>query len=1156
MRKIGQVLLVLIILAIFVANATAMNADLNSSDDSNKIVIKKVWFECIRRKLFEDKIKILAEVESTDYDLRRCKITVLEAGIRNKNMGVEHVESKKKKTFKKKFRIPEEDIIHVTIKCYDKKDNEAIAKEEFDISECKEIDNEAPETIITPEKEFFEEWHQGPVVVHLKCYDSGSGCKTIHYVLLSTSIFETLQNLFQTIEGQLKDSHKTELDVKVEHLAALFYRSEDKAGNREPIQVVVIKIDNKAPETIYNGPEGTVFNEASISFSCEDKPKHNSGCSVTKYSINDGSWQEFSDEIKITEEGCYSIKYYSMDNAGNEEKVKEKNFCIESVQEEQPLEITSGPNADVKSFDTVEITWTTNREASSFVYYSKTQELENAAYAEAGITHAVLLQGLEAATTYYYKVFSSTEDGKTVESDIYTFTTQEKPVEELEIRNLSVIASDTNAKISWETNIEATCELYFWESAEEVENVRVSENVITHSIILEGLEENTSYGFRISCYNEFLSGSEHGSFTTLSGKKAEETGSESVEVEQPFYPEEESEQWFEEEEEESVEIAEPRIEEIKVTPQTKVQYEGSAFKFELVLDYSKTTFEYEWDYGDATQPEITSEPVAYHTYYIDEDVPEKEYTVHVIVRDKSSGIVYGEAETTVIVKRAVFKAKLIEPSPNTLLSKEGKIRFKIAFLDANNNVIDAHNIPYHALYINGLPVWAEFVGNWLVLTYEPKLKVDNYELIAIKASGNVAGRTVEITSYLPINFKPLSISLSHNPFADHQYYMGSRLSLYRVEFMLRQNAFPTRMLYLIGYLEGKHYRKRINITLAGYPAFLNIDHTITEEDIENGLTLRLEGKDIYGNVLNTKIEIPLSKENPAFNLKMIGPERKVFAKGETVTIVSKIESTKGLRGDVNVKCDGFEGKAAYDEKSNTYSFSFTVPENYNKTTMECEVKAKTRYKGEEPADIERFALFIGSNIIAEFITPKEGTNIASKPIGYIEVDVKYSDNTRPSAEKLESRLYIDENEFAITLEKKGDIYAAKLVQPIDFGEHVIKLTVDRPFRFEKHIYVRLVSGLSASEIALILLAIASAAFVLYRVLKSTLERKKARKELEIEASKLQALMKKLKLEYFKRHISEAEFRERYDEARKRLKQIRILLGEGKKRKRKRGKKKR
>ncbi|MCD6478786.1 MAG: fibronectin type III domain-containing protein [Candidatus Diapherotrites archaeon] len=1147
------VLLLFVILTIFIMNAAAMSAGAgasantpipNGDSDTEVIVIKDVWFKCVPRGRLRDKIKILAEVESTEHNIKGCRITVPEAGIRNKRMGVEHVESGKKKTFKKKFRIPDENIIHVKIKCHDKGDNEATAEEEFDISECKESDEKAPETIITPEKKFFEEWHQGPVVVHLKCYDSGSGCKSIHYVLISTPVFETLQSIIQTIEEKLKNSHRTKLDVKVEHLAALFYRSEDKAGNREPIQRVIVRIDNKAPETTYNGPEGTVFDEACISFSCKDRPKYNSGCSVTKYSINNGPWQEFSDEIEIAEEGCYSIKYYSIDNAGNEEEVRERYFCIEGVQEEQPLEITSGPNADVKGFDTVEITWTTSRGASSFVYYSKTQSLENAAYGEAGITHAVLLQGLEAGTTYYYKVFSSTEDGKTAESDIYTFTTDEKPAEELEIKNLSVIASDTYAEISWETNIKATCELYFWESAEEAESIRVSEDAVMHSVAVEGLEENTSYGFKILCYKEFLSVSEHGSFTTLSSEKAKETGSEIIEVGQPFYPEEESEQWFEGEEE-PAKTAEPRIEEIKVTPQTKVQYEGDAFKFELALDYSKTTFEYEWDYGDGTKLEITSDPIAYHTYYIDEDVPKKEYTLRVTVRDKSSGAVYGKAETTVIVKRAVFKAKLIEPSPGTLLSKDEKIRFKIAFLDANNNIIDAHNIPYHALYINGLPIWAEFVGNWLVITYEPKLKVDNYELIAIKASGNIAGRTVEITSYLPINFKPLPISLSHNPFTNRKYYMGSRLSLYRVEFVLGQKALPTKMLYLIGYLEGKHYRKRINITLAGYPAFLNINHIVTEEDIENGLALRLEGRDIYGNVLNTKIKIPLSKNNPEFDLIVIGPKRKVFVEGEIVTIVSKIESTKGLRGDVSVKCDGFGGMALYDEKSDTYSFSFTVPENYNKTSVECEVRAKTRYKDEEPEDIERVTLLIGSGIIAEFIIPKEGINIASRPIDHMEVDVRYPDNTRPSAEKLAGWLYIDENGFAITLEKKGNLYVAELAKPIDFGEHVIKLTVERPFQFEKYIYVKLVSGLGASEIALILLAIASAAFVLCYILKSTLEKKKVRKELELEASKLQALMRKLKREYFKRHIGEAEFKERYGEARKRLRQIKRLLRKGK-----------
>jgi hypothetical protein len=47
------------------------------------------------------------------------------------------------------------------------------------------------------------------------------------------------------------------------------------------------------------------------------------------YSVNNNEFQEYSDQLSITDKGDIIIKYYAVDNVGNIEEVKEISFKIE-----------------------------------------------------------------------------------------------------------------------------------------------------------------------------------------------------------------------------------------------------------------------------------------------------------------------------------------------------------------------------------------------------------------------------------------------------------------------------------------------------------------------------------------------------------------------------------------------------------------------------------------------------------------------------------------------------------------------------------------------------------------------------------------------------------------------------------------------------------
>lgn len=87
------------------------------------------------------------------------------------------------------------------------------------------------------------------------------------------------------------------------------------------------------------------------------------------------------------------------------------------------LLITNLETSDLLS-DSIAITWNTNKPATSYVSYGKTQEYGSTSGLDTYITaHKVVLTDLEPNTTYHYKIKSQDAEEEAAESDDRTFTT-------------------------------------------------------------------------------------------------------------------------------------------------------------------------------------------------------------------------------------------------------------------------------------------------------------------------------------------------------------------------------------------------------------------------------------------------------------------------------------------------------------------------------------------------------------------------------------------------------------------------------------------------------------------------------------------------------------------------------------------------------------
>jgi hypothetical protein len=155
---------------------------------------------------------------------------------------------------------------------------------------------------------------------------------------------------------------------------------------------------------------------------------------------------------------------------------------------------------------TAEVTWTTDEPSDSIVQYGTTSGSYPSSENSPNLvtSHSITLTGLTDNTTYYFRVGSTdgSGNGPTISSESGFTTNPALDTTAPTISNVQVTSiTQTTATISWTTNEPSDSEVQYdsasrlWGSYPWGEN---DNNLVTsHSIILTGLEADTTYYFRV-----------------------------------------------------------------------------------------------------------------------------------------------------------------------------------------------------------------------------------------------------------------------------------------------------------------------------------------------------------------------------------------------------------------------------------------------------------------------------------------------------------------------------------------------------------------------------------------------------------------------------------------------------------------------------------
>ncbi|HEU5473672.1 MAG TPA: ThuA domain-containing protein [Actinophytocola sp.] len=168
-------------------------------------------------------------------------------------------------------------------------------------------------------------WFTRPVTVTLAATDGqGSGVDHTEY----------------TVDGGPVTPYAEPFTVTGDGSRTVTYRSVDRAGNIEDTRTLTVRVDTTAPLTTaqFAPPNDDGWNNHAVpvTLSAIDGA---SGVARTEYAVDGGPWTPYTEPVNVTGDGTHTVRYRSVDNAGNAETDKAATIRIDGVA---PTVLVSG----------------------------------------------------------------------------------------------------------------------------------------------------------------------------------------------------------------------------------------------------------------------------------------------------------------------------------------------------------------------------------------------------------------------------------------------------------------------------------------------------------------------------------------------------------------------------------------------------------------------------------------------------------------------------------------------------------------------------------------------------------------------------------------------------------------------------------------------
>ncbi len=599
------------------------------------------------------------------------------------------------------------------------------------------------------------------------------------------------------------------------------------------------------------------------------------------------------------------------------------------------------------------------------------------------------------------------------------------------------------------------------------------------------------------------------------------------------------------------------IKELTANPST-VQ-EATAVSFNATISGAGgENYSLEWDFGDGI---VSSSPHSHsmHSFYIEGLGKEQEFTV--TLRAKNSSKVISEKSVKVKVKRSEFKPTLLELTqfPKGAEEKDANHTITIHFLDAfgqggevrqENGSLkfvsfsDANQSLRMPLQVSALvkdkeiklaPYKGKSVARHgaLVGIFESDNSFNCIELLEINAK--LAG--VEKHFSIPLFFKPQEIALKEH--STPLFFPGRPIG--KVSFTLALNSVqPKKGSFTVQLFTGNTLKESKQLSFKGTSWSAFLDYAPTEYDIIQGVKLLVSGTDSHGNILGrldssgnvtehgAQITLSQLPADSPFKIEVMSPSARELGFGESAAFTAKLVTENNAKPEnarVELENTALGLKKELEWNGEFFSTAIKMPKKAS-ADQKFYFHAYAELNGKKHYSYTAIKIRLSKKIKIKFDYPKEGITEIDSNNAKLQVKLLYPDNSPLTEPRVMAFLSLDgqEKEVTLTLDPEKQEYGAELSQ-LNPGKHTLSLALMVPFEGTSTISTTLVKPvwplvLGAAAILVI------AAFLVFVIVSRKKEKQREKIALQNRLAGIEKQLKAAKVDYFKRKLTDAQYRER------------------------------
>jgi PKD repeat protein len=607
--------------------------------------------------------------------------------------------------------------------------------------------------------------------------------------------------------------------------------------------------------------------------------------------------------------------------------------------------------------------------------------------------------------------------------------------------------------------------------------------------------------------------------------------------------------------------------ELTLSPTNEVE-EGLVILEADAYDVDGNPLYFEWDFGDGSSKRtVYGNSRVQHTYLLPKGKLFSTYTVKVRVTDGVSGTV--DANITLEVYRSSLKINVISPQLDKPIKKGSTVRFTVKVLDLSNVVVEKENImgsgpTLQMPYLQQTVILDEYDGGAGTYSAEiiiPHAIPGNSVDVNISVGAKVNGEEERAYAFLTLPLENTEF-IVENPFKDKVFYLGNLIDTIELYIHTPDTNLPAKDLKqlkveLLDTVQNTRRELSFVPSPRGEGLYLWHDKDNPIELNENVLVsppvLTVSGADPYGNKIrkDTLFPIVVKAEDERFTVELVYPDPRihnVLNYGQTITfkahVVSKYEYLKPANIIVYGFFDGNELRFKYNPSSGLYEAAYTLPDvNSGVKTFNLTLKAvSVKTTKQRHMAVRSYVFPLTTEISIELIYPAKGLSFYRLfDPNRIEARLLYKTGDVLELPEVESVVVLDgkEERVRFTFQPKTKTYAARTTRALGMGEHTINVNLQSPLTGNT-----LVKTMIFDPMILVYLLIIIA--VAYYIIARLRERAKTIEQLIQKRQQLKDMLNQLKIEYYKRHITEAEYKDKVLKVENELRTIDKLLEEKKK----------